>query len=68
MNKIKRIIMDDDIGIILMLAVIVTFVAFVLGDARGNARGIEMVNNKAIEQGIAEYHSTTGEWQWKEGQ
>lgn len=39
---------------------------FTIGFVIGGLVALDNLRNQAIEHGFAEYHPTTGAWQWKE--
>lgn len=56
--------MDDGYGIAVGLAMITFTVGVLFGACLENNR----IHSEACERGYAEYHSVTGDWQWKESE
>ena len=54
--------MNND-GFLLILLVIC---CVILGLCWGYDAGVDEIRVEAIEHGYAEYHRTTGNWQWRE--
>ena len=54
---------DQDISGFFMM--IIGIVALVFGLYLGFGAGKESIKEEAVQQGVAEHNSKTGEWQWK---
>jgi len=52
---------DETQGLLIMLS-IATFAGIMIGGCSMK----QLEHNRAIEAGHAEYHQTTGKWQWKD--
>lgn len=46
--------------------IFMALIGFVIGGITGQLTGMGVREKQAIERGFAEYHQSTGEWQWKE--
>jgi hypothetical protein len=46
--------------------IFMVLIGFVIGMTIGHLSGMQVKEKQAVEKGFAEYHQTTGEWQWKE--